>query len=466
MDASVPPAAPQQGAPPQPAKIIPLWRSFLVFLAPMMLSNILQSLSGTINNIFVGHLLGVQALAAATVFFPVLFFFMAFVLGLSTGTTVLIGQAFGRGDMERVRAIAGSALALTLLAGTAIAVLGSLFAEPLMIALATPADIIGPATDYARIMMVSMPAFFAFLLMTSILRGVGDTMTPLWTLVLSTIVGLVFTPVFISGWGGMPKLGVAGAAVASLISLFVAMGWLAFYLRGKKHVLAPDAVMSKYLRLDPKILALVLRLGVPTGVQMVIIAVAELVLLGLVNGYGSDATAAYGAINQVLAYVQFPAMSIGITASILGAQAIGAGRTAQLWPITRTGLVLNLVITGAGVAVVYLFSQQIISAFITSPSVVDLTVHLLHIVLWSILLFGWAVVFSAMMRASGTVLAPTALGIIAILAVEVPVAVYMSERIGIDGIWLGYPAAFAAMLVMQASWYTFVWRRRAIRALA
>lgn len=451
--------------PPAPKKALPLWRTFLVFLAPMMLSNVLQSLSGTINNIFLGQMIGVEALAAATVFFPIIFFFMAFVIGLGAGSSVMIGQAYGKGDMERVRAIAGTAIALALIFGTIIAVLGGLFAPQLMAALQTPPDIIGDATDYARIMMIAMPAFFLFLLATSILRGVGDSTTPLWTLLVSTIIGLIVTPALIEGWFGLPKLGVTSAAVASLVSLFVAMGWLAFYLRAKNHPLAPNAALFRHFKLDPKVLGVVFRIGVPTGFQMVIMALAEIVLLGLANSYGSSATAAYGAINQVLAYVQFPAMSIGIAASILGAQAIGAGRAHQLWAITRTALMLNVLITGAGVILVYVFSHGIIAAFITDPPVIELTNHLLQIVLWSSVVFGFAVVFSSMMRSSGTVLAPTAIGIFAILAVEVPVAWFLSKQIGIDGVWFGYPAAFTAMFILQGSYYALVWRKRPIRAL-
>jgi Na+-driven multidrug efflux pump len=223
--------------------------------------------------------------------------------------------------------------------------------------------------------------------------------------------------------------------------------------------------LFKHLKLDPKVLGAVFRLGVPTGLQMVIIALAEIVLLGLANSYGSQATAAYGAINQVLAYVQFPAMSIGIAASILGAQAIGAGRAHQLWAITKTALMLNVVITGAGVVLVYIFSHAILSAFITDPPVIELTNHLLHIVLWSTVIFGFAVVFSSMMRSSGTVLAPTAIGIFAILAVEVPVAWLLSHRIGIDGVWWAYPVTFCTMCLLQGAFYTFVWRKRPIRAL-
>src|SRR5690606_38926374 len=183
------------------------------------------------------------------------------------------------------------------------------------------------------------------------------------------------------GWGGLPRLGVASAAVASLVSIVLSMIWLTWYLLRRDHVLAPNAALLRHLRLDWSVLKTVLRIGVPTGLQMVIMAIAELVLLGLANSYGSTATAAYGVINQVLAYVQFPAMSIGIAASILGAQAIGAGSTSQLWPITRTALMLNLIITGAGVAVVYLLSQPIIAMFVTDPVAANLTQHLLHIVL-------------------------------------------------------------------------------------
>ena len=447
------------------ARAKPLWRTFLVFLAPMMLANVLQSLSGTINSIFLGHMIGVQALAAATQFFPIMFFFMAFVIGLGAGASVLIGQAFGKGDLELVRTIAGASLAVALVFGLVIALLGGVLAEPLMIALQTPPDIIKDATDYARIMMISMPIFFVFLLATSILRGVGDAVTPLWTLALSTGVGLLVTPMLILGQFGLPKMGAASAAAASLVALLVAMAWLAWDLIRRKNPLAPTGALLKHVRLDPKVLGKVLRLGVPTGFQMVIMATAELALLGMANGYGSQATAAYGVINLIIAYVQFPAMSIGITGSILGAQAIGAGRQHMLWAITRMGLILNVVITGTGVIVVYLLSGPIVSMFVTEPSVMQLTQHLLHIVLWSMVLFGVAVVFSNMMRSSGTVLAPTAIGIFAVLAVEVPVAWFLSREIGIDGVWWAYPAAFIAMFLMQGGYYTFVWRHQTIRAL-
>jgi putative MATE family efflux protein len=443
----------------------PLWRAFLAFLGPMMLSNILQALSGTINNVFIGQMIGVGALAAVSAVFPVLFFFISFIIGIGAGASVLIGQAWGARNHEAIKAVAGTALALTLLLGLVVAVLGGGFTAELLSMLGTPPDILVDAITYARVMLVAMPLMFAFLLVTAMLRGVGDTMTPLIALSASTLVGLVATPALIRGWVGLPALGVAGAAWASVLSLAVTMLWLGLHLIRLKHPLAPDRELVRHLRFDRALLGKVLHIGIATGLQIVVISLAEIAVLSFVNDFGSDATAAYGAVNQVVSYVQFPAISIAITASIFGAQAIGAGKTERLGAIVRTGIVLNLVITGSLVALAYVFSRTIIGFFITSAAVIELAQSLLHITLWSYVVFGAAVVLSAVMRASGTVFVPTSIAIFAIAAVEVPVAYVLSRRIGIDGIWIAYPVTFAAMLAMQATYYRLVWRRKPIQRM-
>lgn len=443
----------------------PLWKTFIVFLAPMMLGNILQALFGTLNNIFLGQMIGVDALAAVSTFFPVLFFFIAFIIGLSSGASVLIGQAWGAGERDTVKAIAGVTLMLALIAGGAIAILGGIFSRELMIALATPPNILDAATGYARIMMIAMPLTFAFLLFTAMLRGAGDTVTPLFALTASTMIGFVVTPTLIKGWLGLPALGVASAAVASAVSALFTLLFLILYLRRQRHPLAPDAAFWRAMRFDGVLLGKILRIGLPSAVQLVVMSIAELVLLGLVNSFGSNATAAYGAVNQVLSYVQFPAISIAITASIFGAQAIGAGKADQLGAIVRTGLQLNLILTGGLVALGYLFSRSIMSLFITSSDVLDLAQTLLHIVLWSTVPFGMAGVFSGTMRASGTVFAPTLLSVLAIATIEVPVAVMLSRTMGVDGIWIAYPATFCAMFLLQMTYFLLVWRKREIRRL-
>jgi putative MATE family efflux protein len=439
-----------------------LWRVFLAFLGPMLVSNILQALSGTINNVFVGQMLGTQALAAVSGMFPIVFFFISLVIGIGAGASVLIGQAWGARELHKVKVIAGTAIALGLGLGLLVALFGGMFTEALLRVLGTPPDVLPIAIGYARTMMLAMPGLLVFILVTQLMRGVGDTLTPLYALLISTLVSCALTPAFIRGWGGLPQLGVTSAAAASIVSFVTALVFLVVIMLRRKHPLAPDRELLAALRIDPAILKLVVKIGLPTGVQMIVISLAEIVLLFLVNGFGSDATAAYGAVNQVVNYVQFPALSIAITASILGAQAIGRGQADRLRAIARTGLKLNLLITGGLVVVGYLFSRHLIGAFVTSQPVIELAQTLLHIMLWSCVVFGFQAVLGGVMRASGSVLVPTGIAIFCIAAVEVPSAWLLSRSFGIDGVWMAYPIAFSAMLVLQAGYYQLVWRKKKI----
>ena len=443
----------------------PLWRAFAAFLGPMVVGNVLQGLSGTFNSVFLGQMLGTRALAAVSAVFPIVFFFVSLIIGVGAGGSVLIGQAWGAKETHKVKTIAGTAIMLGLAIGLAIALFGGVFTEHLLRLLGTPADVLPEAIGYARLMMLAMPGLLVFILTTQLLRGVGDTVTPLYSLALSTGVSCVLTPAFIRGWGGLPQLGVTSAAAASIASFVIALGYLGVHLRRGNHPLAPDAELLRALRIDRRLLALVLRIGMPTGVQMIVISLAEIVLLSLVNRFGSNATAAYGAVNQVVNYVQFPALSIAITASILGAQAIGAGRIERLSAITRTGLLMNLVVTGSLVVIGYLFSRHLMALFITSAPVIELAQSLLHIMLWSCVVFGCASVVSGVMRASGTVLVPMSISIFCIVAIELPSAYALSHRFGIEGVWMAYPIAFVSMLVLQTAFYRLVWRKARIERL-
>ncbi len=442
-----------------------LRKTFLIFLAPLMLSNALQSLFGTVSNALLGQMIGVDALAAVSACFPVMFFLFAFVMGLSTGAAVLIGQAWGAGERDAVKAVAGATLAIGLLFALSVALFGGLFSRQLMIALATPPDILDQASAYARIMLVTMPLGFVFLLMTAMLRGVGDTLTPLLALALSTAIGLALTPLLIGGGFGVPATGVTAPAWASAIANALTLFVLGLYLRHSKSPLAPDADFLRRLRLDGVLLSKILSIGIPSAVGMVVMAIAELVLLGLVNGFGSDATAAYGAVNQIMGYAQFTAMSISISVLILGAQAIGGGQAGRLDAIVRTGLLLNLVLTGGLVALIYLFPRAVRGVFITDAAVLELAKGLLFIALWSSVPFGMAIVFSGAMRAGGVALAPMLLSIFAIVAIEIPSAVILSRTIGLDGVWAAYPIVFCAMFLLQLGYYALVWRRRPIQRL-
>jgi putative MATE family efflux protein len=442
-----------------------LWKTFFIFLMPLIATNILQNLSGTINTIFVGQMMGVNAIAAVAVFFPILFFLMAFVIGLSAGATVLVGQAWGAQNIEKVRCVVGSTLFMTLIGGSMIALLGVVFAKHILLALGTDPDVMHLSLHYVQWMLAGSPLLFLYIIYTSILRGVGDSTTPLIVSGMTILIGLLITPVLIAGYFGFPKMGIIAPAIATIVGYFAVLVFLFVYLNKKDHPLKPNRLLLSHIRHHPELSKIVLRLGIPTGIQMVTTSVAGLVIVGLVNHYGSNATAAYGAVNQVLNYIQFPALSISIAASIFAAQAIGAGKSDLLAKVTRTALAMNILVTGSLVTLAYLFSKYLMALFITDPNVVALGQQLLFIVLWSILFFGASSIFASIMRASGTVTVPMLINIVAIIAIEVPCAYLFSQWWGLQGIWYAYALAFVCLCILQGLYYQLVWKRKTIQAL-
>jgi len=447
------------------SKSIPLWKMFLAFLGPMVLSNILQALSGTVNNIYYGQMLGVDAVAVAASFFPVVFFFISFVIGLGAGASILIGQAFGAGEVHKIKAVSGAVFAATFLLSLTVAVLGLIFLDPILLGLGTPANILGEAVRYARVMLIGTPVLLIFILATMVTRGVGDSVTPLIALAVSTVIGLTATPALIKGWWGLPETGIEGGAWAMILSCGLSLVWISVHLIRKNHPLAPDREFLRDLRINVPLLALVLKLGIPIGLQMVVIALSEIALLAFVNGFGSEATAAYGALGQIISYVQFPALSIAITASVFGAQAIGAGKRESLGTIARTAMWLNLIITGSLVVLGYVAARPVLSLFLVDAHVIDLARDALYITLWGMVMFGVSSALSGLMRSSGDVYNPTLIVISAIIFVEVPLAWFLSRAIGLNGVWISYPTTGVVVMLAVVAYYHLVWSKKTFKRL-
>ena len=438
----------------------PLWALFLIFLVPLILSNLLQTASQTIGSVFLGRMIGTDALAAVSAVFPIVFLLFAFLIGIASGSTVLIGQAFGARDEHRVKKVAGTVLGATIAFGIIVAIVGYTISPFMLQWLGTPANIIAASDAYARVVFLISPILFPYLAYTTFLRGTGDSTTPFYFLLLSTVLGIVITPAFIAGWAGLPKLGVVSVAVASLLSQGIAFAAFLIRLQIVNHPLKFDLETARDIIPDPRILWTVLRIGIPTGIQVIMVSLAEIAVISFVNHFGSSATAAYGAVNQVASYVQFPAMSIGIAASIFGAQCIGARREDMLANVVRTAVGLNYLIGGIIIALCYVFAWQIIGWFIVDPHTLDIAHALLMITLWSYLLFGNSAVMSGVMRSSGAVLWPTLNGIFAIWGVEVPAAYLLMKHFGLDGVWMGYPISFVIVVLLQYRYYTFYWKKR------
>ncbi|MBV8580723.1 MAG: MATE family efflux transporter [Candidatus Eremiobacteraeota bacterium] len=443
----------------------PIWQAMLVFLLPLMLSNVLQSASATLNSIYLGRLIGVQALAAASSFFPIVFFTISFFVGIANASTVLIGQAYGARNEERLKAVAGTTLSLALSLGIIVAIVTWIFMPQLLHLIGCPPDIFDQSLPYARVTFASFPLIFVYFAYVTFIRGTGDARTPLLALIVSVALILLVTPALIRGWFGLPQLGILSAAYAGIAANFVAWMFLLVALRLEKNPLALDMSIVRHMWPERQLLATIFRLGIPSGIQIAMVSLAEIAVISLVNRFGSSATAAYGAVNQIVSYVQFPAISIGIAASIFGAQSIGAKRVDRLMTIARAAVALNWSVGAVLIALVYLFDRAILSLFITDPQVVETAHELLVITLWSYLLFGTSASLSGVMRSSGAVLWPTLLSVISIWGVEVPVAYALAPHYGLRGVWTAYPIAFACGVAFQLIYFFGFWRRKKFTSL-
>ncbi|ARO17662.1 MATE family efflux transporter [Bacillus tropicus] len=445
----------------------PIWKSMSMFLVPLLLSNVLQSVGQLFGMVVVGRWLGVNDLAAISAFFPLFFLLVSFVIGIGSGSSILIGQAFGAKNEDRLKAIVGTTLTFTFIIGVVLAIVGSIFAMDIMRLMGTLENIIEISVHYARILFISMPVLFLYFAYTTFMRGTGDSKTPFYFLIVSTALNMILLPILIFGWLGAPKLDVYGAAYASVISTVITFIVMLVYLKKKNHPLQLDSTVRKYLRMDGELLKLLLRLGIPASINMILVSLSEIAVIAFVNRYGSDATAAYGVVNQVASYVQMPAVSLGITVSIFAAQSIGANQFDRLQKVVKAGIIMNYVIGGVLISLIYLFSRDILSLFLTSQTTIEIAHSLVMITLWSYLIFGHAQIISATMRASGTVLWPTVIGVVSIWLVEVPVAYYLSYHtsLGIEGIWIGYPAAFIVSLLLQYAYYKLSWQKKRIKRL-
>jgi putative MATE family efflux protein len=441
-----------------------LLRPMIMFLIPLLLSNIMQSIGQVFSMIIVGNWLGENALAAISAFFPIFFFLVSFIIGIGSGSSILIGQAHGAKLEEKVKAIVGTTLTFTLILSVVLAIIGNIFIEKLLSLIGTPENILHVSTHYASILFWSIPVLFIYMVYTTLMRGIGDSKTPFYFLILSTVLNVALLPPLVFGWVGIPKLGIYGAAYASVGSTVLTSIVLFIYLHKTNHPLRIDTSIRNYLKMDPKLLKLILKLGIPTSINMVFLSISEIAVITFVNQYGSDATASYGVVNQLVSYVQMPSICIGIAVSIFAAQSIGANQVDRLNQVIKIGLLLNYVLGGIVVLLTYFFSKPILSLFLTNDSTVQIANSLLMITLWGYLILGHSFILSSTMRASGAVLWPTLISIFVIWCIEVPVAYLLSHytSLGMKGIWFGYPAAFIVGLGLNFLYYKFSWRKKRI----
>ena len=432
----------------------PIGRTLVAFALPTLGSSALQSASGSLNAVWVGRFLGEDALAATANGNIVMFLLLAFVFGFGMAATILIGQAFGRRDERDARRVAGTALGAFVPAAVLLCVGGWVFAPDLLAALGTPDAAAGLALSYLRVVFLALPLMLTFTLTTLALRGAGDATTPLWFMGLSVVLDSGLNPLLIAGLGPFPELGIAGAALATLIANAVALPAMVNYLyRTHSPLVLPRAEWGS---LVPRwsILSTVIAKGVPIGLQMIVISSAALTMLRLVNAEGVETTAAYSVVQQLWTYVQMPAMAIGGAVSAMAAQNIGAGQWDRVGRITRDGVLMAVGLTLALGMVLLLLDGPVLRLFLGegSPSL-PIAERILALATWGFLAFAAALVLFGTVRANGAVVAPLVILAIAMYPVRLGFAYGMSPVLGADALWWSFPVGMVAIVLMAGAYY-------------
>ena len=441
----------------------PIAPTLLLFALPTLGASMLQSANGSIDAAWVGRLLGENALAATTNGNLIMFLLTSFVFGFGMASTILIGQAVGRGRMGAAKEVLGTAIGTFLPVALAIAVLGWWLAPDMLALLNTGPEIAPLARAFLRVTFLAMPGILMQTMLMMALRGAGDSITPLLFMALAVVLDVVLNPVFILGLGPAPAMGIGGSAFAMAIANYTSLAAMLAYLYLRGHPLCLRGAELWLLIPARSVLVLMLRKGLPMGMQMIVVSSSMLAMMTLVNAEGVETTAAFGATQQLWTYVQMPAMALGAAVSAMAAQNIGAGRWDRVSRITRIGILFNLVMTGGLVLALTLVERHALGLFLGPASAAtEIGVHIGRVATWGFIFFGVSMVLFGAVRANGQVVWPLVILFVSLYPIRLGVAVGLRDWLGVDALWISFPVAMLSTMAMASALYLQGgWRRAA-----
>jgi putative MATE family efflux protein len=289
-----------------------------------------------------------------------------------------------------------------------------------------------------------------------ILRGAGDTRTPFYFLALNVALDIVLNPLFIFGWGPVPRMGIAGAATATLFAQTISVVLAIVWLYRSRHPLRIQRGEGRYLRIDRAVLGALVGKGLPMGLQMVVMSLSMIAMIALVNSFGSHTTAAYGACFQLWNYIQMPAFAVGMAVSSMCAQNVGAGRWDRVGRIALIGVGYNLLMTGVMVCLVYVFDRPALGLFLPADGVaIGIAQHINAIAVWSFVFFGVSLVLGGVMRSTGAVIPPLVILFLALWVVRIPFAYALVGRLQADAIWWSFPVGSLTSMLLSIVYYRY-----------
>ena len=431
-------------------------RLIIIFAIPMLLGNIFQMLSMIIDGVIVGNFIGTTALAAVGASFPVIFALISLLIGITAGITIVISQYFGAKDFKSVKRAIDTAYIFLFFASLIIGVSGILFCKDIFMFLNLPLEVMPQALLYIRIYFCGI-LFMAGLQGTNaILRGMGDSKTPLYFMVVAAVLNIVLELIFIP----VLKMGIEGAAIAAVISQAVAFLIATLYLN-KKHSIIRISFLKIYF--DIEIFIKSLKIGLPSGLQFFSIAIGQMALSKIVNGFGTTTIAAYNTAGRIDSFVIVPAMTFSVALMSFVGQNMGAGKHDRV----KKGYFLTQYVSAAIIIsvtlLILLFSKQLMSIYTQDTEVIQIGSEYLMIVSPFYILFSIMFINAGVFRGAGDTLMPMFISLFTLWLIRIPVAVILSNAYGIRGIWWATPIAWVVGVILSLTYYKLgYWKKKVI----
>lgn len=426
-------------------------KNMLLFAGPMFLGNILQTSYQFVDSLWVGNLLGAHALAALAISSPITFAILSFMLGINTTILTVLSQHRGQNDDEGIRKSLNAFVVILGTLSLLLGFIGYMCAELLLRLISTPQELLPMATTYLQINFIGIIFLLGYNFIGTVLRALGDSRTPLYFISTAVVLNIVLDPLFIAGFGW----GMAGAAYATIAAHGAAFIYGVIYcmMKGRVPFTVPTMPGKKYAKA-------VFKLGLPGGFQMVAISSGMIVIMSIVNSFGSNVVAGFGAAQRIESLILIPAQTLGSVVNSMAGQNIGARLWSRVKQIAYTGIFFIFICSLLISTLVFLNSSLLINMFVSDATTITFGTAYLKITAFFYTFLGINFVLNGIVRSSGAMLQVLILNIVSFWILRFPLVYAFSHFYGEMGIAYGYSASLTISSLIAAMYYFFgKWRQ-------
>ena len=429
---------------------------------PLMVAAALQDLFNIVDMMFVGRL-GPAAIAGVSMGGVVMGLIRMLAMGISTGTVALVARLVGQKNERAAEVAVGQALFLSLLCSAAIALFGWFLSAPVLRLLGASGDVLGPGVDYLRVICLGSITMFLTMTLSAGARGFGDAITPMWALGVASVINVGLDPLLIFGIGPFPRMGAAGAALATVISRgagVVILAWPLYRGGRRPRVLArPDGLGAGG---EPWLLRIV-RIGSFSALRMLSMNASRLALVRIVAAFGTFALAAFGIGLRLRIFSIMLGFSLADATAVVVGQNLGAAQPARAQRSAWISVGLYAIIAGVLAAVFLAAPAAVIGLFNSDPRVVDSGVSYLYFFVPALLMMSVSVVLGRAVEGAGDTFVPMVLTFVALILIGVPMAWAFARLWGTDGVWAAMAGAdFLQGLAVVVYFRTGRWKHKKV----